>query len=475
MKTNKFNLLIVLGIIITSFYSNAQERVWEETDQYKVLEVWGDNVGNSVKVDVTCSAKTVSDAVFKARKLALYNYIFIGYDANGSASAIKKLTDKSVYEGSLDFFTDYINEEKNGLGYTEAILNTSKPGGMVPGGKKKLVRVTITVTLKIDEIRKDLENKGKLKSMASISESLGPITVVVKPNDYWLKRLGVYKEFIDNQGKKQIIKDYSQLSLHPEYTTIIQSIRTNLGDGFKVDDIGSQLANSNNEVMRNNLTGDSDLEETGEEMMARTIQADIILEVSFEKQVVSGGMETELSISLTGIDPYTNSSSEMAGDLIRKSTSGDKFNNLLDTTLKSVCNDFMSKAQKFLVSRDEKGLPGKVIFKIPKNIKLSDGTPLLFSMKLKIENEKINFSELVDEAIEELGKGKAQGEQTDLRRVYDVKIPSKVKNRKGKEVTNNYEKFSAKVEEYITENLKGVSAVIKTVGSGRVVVVFKAI
>jgi bisphosphoglycerate-dependent phosphoglycerate mutase len=94
-------------------------------------------------------------------------------------------------------------------------------------------------------------------------------------------------------------------------------------------------------------------------------------------------------------------------------------------------------------------------------------------MKFKIEGEQLTFSELVDEAIEEIGKGKAQGEQTKLRRVYDVKIPSKVKNRKGKEVSNNYEKFSLKVEEYVTENLKSVKAEVKPVGSGRVVVIFR--
>ena len=96
-------------------------------------------------------------------------------------------------------------------------------------------------------------------------------------------------------------------------------------------------------------------------------------------------------------------------------------------------------------------------------------------MKFKIEGEQLTFAELVDESIEEIAKGKPQGEQTPLRRIYDVKIPSKVKNRKGKEVTNNYEKFSSKVEEYITENLKNVKAEIKAIGSGRVVVIFRAL
>jgi hypothetical protein len=475
MKSNKFNLLIVLCLLLTTFYSKAQERVWEETDPFKTMEVWGDRVGENVKVDITCSAPSVNEAVLKARKVALYNYIFVGYDAEGSgASGISKLSENSVYEQDLEFFTTYINDESKGLKYTEGKINTSKPGGEVKDGRKKLIKVTVTITLKIPQIIKDLESQGKIKSMESISDSMGPITVIVKPNDAWLRRLGAYREE-DNQGKKQIMRDYSKLSLDKNYNDIIQSIRVNLGSGFKIDDINSQLNNSNNEVLRDNLSNDPDLQESGEEMMARTLQADLYLEVNFEKVDISGGMQKEFSISFTGIDPYTNSSGDMAGKTERKSTSGDNFNALLDATLKAVCNDFRPKALNFLVSRDEKGLPGKVVFKIPENVQLSDGTPLLFSMKFKIEGEQLTFAELVDESIEEIAKGKPQGEQTPLRRIYDVKIPSKVKNRKGKEVTNNYEKFSSKVEEYITENLKNVKAEIKAIGSGRVVVIFRAL
>ncbi len=474
MKLIKITKLIVLAIFFSSLYSKAQERVWEESDPFKATEVWGDKVGDNVKVDITCSAPSVNEALLKARKVALYTYIFIGYDSEGtSASGISKLAENSVYEKDIEFFTAYINEEAKGLKYAEGKMNTSKPGGEVKDGKKKLVKVTITVTLKIPEIRKDLEAQGKLKSMSSISESLGPITVLVKPNDSWLRRLGAYKEDVDNLGKKQITRDYSQLTSDQTYNDIVQAIRVNLGEGFKIDDIKTQLESTNNEVMDDKLTGDEDLQETGEEMMARTLQADIFLEVSFEKDVISGGMQKQFSISFTGIDPYTNSSSDMPGLTIRKNTSGDDFNALLDSALKANCNDFQSKALKFLVSRDEKGLPGKVIFRIPQNQKLADDTPLLFNMKFKIEGESLTFASLIDEAIEEIAKGKAQGTQTNLRRIYDVKIPSKIKNRKGKEVTNNYEKFSEKVEQYITENLKSVKADIKAVGSGKVVVTFR--
>jgi hypothetical protein len=459
-------LILIIFSLLTSFVTNAQNEVWFEADPYKSTEVWGDKVGDYVKVDITCSAPSVNEALLKARKIALYNYIFVGFDADGKASGIAKLAESSIYEQDRNFFISFINEEAKGLRFAEGKINTSKPGGEVKDGKKKLMKVTTTVTLKIPEIRKDLEAQGKIKSMASLKESLGDITVVIRPNDAWLKRLGGYKE-IDNQGRPQIIRDYSKISLDKYYNDIVGAIRNNLGSGFKIDDINAQLSAANNEVMTDKLSSDAELQESPEDILARTLQADIYLEVSFEQAKISGGVETQFSLLFTGIDPYTNSSSDMAGQTIRKTTAGDNFGALLDAALKSSCNDFQSKALSFLIARDEKGIPGKILFKI------SDGVDLTFSKKLTVGGDKLAFSELVDEAVEQLSiRSSPFGMQTSTRREYDVFIPSKTKNRKGKEIPNNYEKFSKQVESYITDNLKSVEAIVKPLGAGKVIVIF---
>lgn len=469
MKKLILKNLLFLVLLFAAHTSFSQNEVWFESDPFKTTEVWGDKVGDFVKVDITCSADDVNSAILKARKIALHTYIFVGFDADGNASGVSKLADNSVYEQDKDFFISYINEEAKGLRYAEGKINTKKPGGEVKDGKKKLKKVTTTVTLKIPEIRKDLEAQGKLKSMAGIRESIGEITVVVRPNDAWLKRLGAYKE-TDNQGKKQIIRDYSKLSLDKEYNDIVQAISVNLGEGFKIDDINSQLNAGNDEVLTDMLTEDVDLQESAEDILARTLQADIYLEVSFEKDNISGGMEKQFSLSFTGIDAYTNSRSDMPGQTIRKSTSGDNLGALLDAALKAACNDFQGKALAFLVAREEKGLPGKLVFKI------SDEVDLNFTSKLSIGGDRMTFSELLDEAVEELAiRGQVFGRATNTRREYDVFIPTKTKNRKGNEVPFNYEKFASKVEGYINDNLKDVEAVIKPVGKGRVVVVFKPV
>jgi len=462
-------------LLMVSFTSltlgvNAQNEVWFETDSYKKTELLGDTKGSSIKVEVTCSGKTLAEVTQKAEKLALYEYIFIGFPG---ASPITKLAESAVYNQDKDFFISFINNKNEGLQFASGSQNKTKPASEVPdpNGKKKdvLLKATITVDLNIEEVRKMLEAKGKIKSMASISQSMGVITVVVRPNDAWLQRLGGYKDD-DNQGKNQIIRDYSKLTLSSDYNDIVQAIRTNLGQAFKIDDISAQLNAANDESLRDKLATDVELQESPEDILARTLQADIYLEVNYETKPISGGQQTQFSLAFTGIDPYTNSSSDMPGQTIRKEASGDNMKAMLDATLKTACDDFKSKALAFLVKRDEKGLDGKVIFKVDAGVSLN------FNSKIKVGEDRLTFSELIDEAVEELAtSGSATGQQSATRREYNVTIPSKTKNRKGTEVSNSYEKFASKVEGYINDNLKDVQAVVKPVGKGKVVVVFRPV
>lgn len=460
-------IFIFFGLLTLPLFVNAQDEVWFENDTYKNLQLMGDIKGTSIKIDVTCSAKTLAELIEKSRKLALYEYVFIGFPG---ASPVQKLAESSVYNQDKDFFMSYINNQSQGLQFVTGQQNKTKTASEVPdpNGKKKdvLIKATVTVDLNINEIRKNLESQGKIKSAANIKESIGEITVLVKPDDAWLNKMGGYKE-IDNQGSVKIVRDYSQVKLDKRYNEIVAAITSNLGEYFKIDDIAIQLNNSNDEVLKDKLS-DVELQESDEDKMARTLQADIILEVAFESDYKSGKELKEFSITLTGIDAYTNSRSEMPGATIRKSISGDDFNALLDATMKTVCDQFKGIALKFLVKRDETGLSGNVVCKI------ADDSPLKFTNKITLtDGSKLTFSQLVDEALEEIAKkSETFGAQTSTRREYNVKIPTKTINRKGKEVNNDFEKFSLAVEKYISENLTDVQAVVKPVGKGKVIVVF---
>jgi hypothetical protein len=467
LKVMKKILLMLFCLCFITLHVKAQNEVWKEIDNYRKVELLGDSKGTSILVDVTCSAKTLADVISKATKIAAYDYIFIGIPG---ASPIAKLAGDEVYEQQKEFFIEYLNSGLTGI--STGNHNKAKPSSEVPdpNGKKKdvLTKATITVTLNIDEIRKKLEDKKIIQSMSSLKERLGEITVVVRPSKEWMEKLGLVK-VIDNQGKQQKILDYANI-LDGDFRDIQQKILNNLSEAFKIDDITAQLAAANNESLQDNLAIDVDLQESPEDILTRTIQADIYLEVNFVKGKVDNGQRSEFSLYFTGIDPYTNSSSDMPGEIVRKQFSGDDFKTALDAACKTACDDFRSKAVKFLEKREKNGLKGQVIFKV------DNGVSLTFDSKLNVGGEKITFSELITEAVEELATtGETSGTQTSTKRTYNVTIPTKRKNRKGTEVANNYEKFAQDVEKYISENLKDVQAIVKPIGKGKVTVIFRPV
>jgi len=466
----KIIYLIIVSIFITSSTLAQSNEVWLETDAQKIVEVGNDNVGEDVKADITCSAETVTDCKLKARKIALYELIFKGYNqsANGGSAIGKLIADMSVYSQNKDFFIAYINEEAKGLQFVQGIINVSKPGGEIKEGKKKLKMVTCTITLKIEQIRKDLESQGMIKSLSSVVASLGDIqpNIVVVPDDVWLKELG-YLTQIDNQGVKQTNRDYSRVGENKDYADIFQSIARNFGDGFTITSIAAQLDGISNEKLQN-ASSDVELVESNDDYLARTLKADIFLQVGFVKETVSGGAESQFRITFNGVDPMTKSASDMPGQKITKKTSGDNFSELLDATLKIACNDFKAVALKYLVKRNDEGLPGKLLVKINSNLEMD------FNSQITVEGEKLALSQLVNDAVEKCAKSyKKSGSTTKSRIEFDVKIDPKVTNKRTKKVSaNDYEKFAWQVvnDEYLS---KFATADVKLNGTGMAIITLK--
>jgi hypothetical protein len=468
MKLIKITKLIVLAIFFSSLYSNAQERVWEESDPFKATEVWGDKVGDNVKVDITCSAPSVNEALLKARKVALYTYIFIGYDSEGtSASGISKLAENSVYEKDIEFFTAYINEEAKGLKYAEGKMNTSKPGGEVKDGKKKLVKVTITVTLKIPQIIKDLEDQGKIKSMENLKDVLGDINVIVKPNDQWLKDLGLLT-YSDKNGQQIPKKDFTKLELNSDYNDILNQISQNLGNSFKIVNISTELENLNN--LNSTLKpGSNKVQETEEDYLARTLHADLWLSVTFRKESISGGQQTQFVLTLSGIDAYT-SEPVINGEQITKVTSGDNFTALLHSTMKAACNDFRGKVLKFLTDRNVKGIKGKIVFNLSNELE----GKLNFQSDVTVNGRRAKFSQVIDGCINKLAKSPSVASiSSPTERHYPILITPKTKDLFGNEINNNFEEFSLQVKDEISKYLTDIDVDVLPQGVGTVIVTFR--
>jgi hypothetical protein len=466
MKKINITKLIVLGIFFTSLYSHSQERVWEQTDSFLSQEVWGDKVGENVKVDITCAAPSVQEALLEARKRALYTYLFVSFDAEGSGSSgISKLLSSSDYEKDIEFFTDYINQESKGLKYTEAKINTAKPGGEVKEDRKKLYKITATVTLKIPQIQKDLEEQGKLKSMGNLKDLLGDITVIVKPNDLWLKAMGALTE--DSAlGKKIFKRDYEKLQQDRYYNLINQSITANLGEGFTIIDIATKMEEINN---HNTSSSGNQYEqpESEDDFLARTLNADLYLEVLFDPVKIEGGNKTQLNIALTGIDTYKGDRA-IPGKTMTNETTGDNYTALVQNLMKSAINEFKPKALEFLTKRNEKGIQGIIRFNFLAEL---EGK---YNFNTMIPG-KASFKDCLFKVVSKLSGGKCTlagvGSQKEL--VYNVTLPPKLKDFAGDEVKSNFDLFATNVITELQKYIPEVNGQSLQQGLGKVLISFK--
>ncbi len=471
MKTKKIISFSIILLIIFSGKIFSQNEVWLETDAFKTTEVWGDKVGTDVKVDITCSAESVNECLLKARKVAIYELIFIGFDQIGDASAVSMLIpDKSVYDQKKDFFVSYINEEGKGLQYAQGKINVSKPGGDVKDGRKKLKKVTVTVTLRIEQIKKDLEKLGLVASNKKLADELKyKPRIIIKPSDSWLEKLGALR-IENNQGETKKIRDLQKITTaknktgQPIFEIITATITKAFGDGFDVQSIASQLDAISNAKVNDQLSSYG-LSESTEDLMARTLNADIYLDINYYEETVSGGQETQFNIQLMGVDPLTNSNiKELTGNLISKKTSGDNMTELIKSTLKSATNDFSGTVSDFFMLRLKDGLSCSIDFRIAKDL---EGEKTFNGM---VKGKK--FKTLIDETVTVLATtGNKIGGDSPTALYYGVTIPA-LREIGKKQVANTVESFAETVMEEMSSKLEGFYLITQTVGKGKVIAIF---
>lgn len=462
-----------MNFSLTNLY--GQNEIWFTPDIYRSAKLWGDSKGSYFKVDVTCAAPTVEEAVSNAKKIALYNYIFVGFD-----DAVAKLAESSVYEQHKDFFISYINEESKGLRFIEAKINVSQPASEVKVDKKKFRKVTTTITVKAPEIIKDLEAQGKIKSMADITKILGsaPIKVIIRPTDEWLQDLTdatgtPYIAMKDNQGKRVPVKDYYRFGKDaPYFSDIKNSITRILGDGFSVIDLAQASSNANASGARD-LAREIDggaVETSAADLVAKKEKATIFLDVLFKEAKIAGGTKKQFSLTISGVDAFTSLSTSMTGNTIRKETSSDDFNSLLDAALKVATNDFKDKALKFLVKRIEDGIPGKVEFRI------GEGVDMKFSSEVDYNDRPQPLDRLLLIRIKKMAKaGAPAGSSSPTMMNYDVTIPARYYDQDLEEETNNdFDSFGANLAMDLAKYLPDYRFEKELVGLGHVVLIMKA-
>lgn len=119
-------------------------------------------------VNVTTTAKTLEAAKGKAVENAVHGVLFKGFEANGNSGRKQKalITDTTVIARNTEYLANLLTSPEYSK-YAETLNNTPAVPVKVKGG----FRVTQTVIVHKDALRKRLENDGIIKSLSSTLEN----------------------------------------------------------------------------------------------------------------------------------------------------------------------------------------------------------------------------------------------------------------------------------------------------------------
>ncbi len=168
----KTNIMLVLLIaVLMPFFSSAQrkkEKANKDTKEWRYeLEAVGVGTQGTYQVKVWSYSKKVKIAIEQAKKNAVHGIIFKGVAGSGRTPGQRPLANNPNIEQEKHRFFDKFFQD--GGKYLKFVTLTN--GGAVgPGDTIKIgreYRVGVIVSVNVSALRKDLEDAGIIKGLAS--------------------------------------------------------------------------------------------------------------------------------------------------------------------------------------------------------------------------------------------------------------------------------------------------------------------
>lgn len=164
-KMRKITLLITVALLCIATVSEAQSKNKQRKIEYNSaynyeVATLAVGVDGTKLIQVSSYGKKSEDAIRKAKMDVIACALFKGFPPGGGGRAAKTpaiITDSSAADKHADFFSQFFAIGGQYLNY----VNMSNDG--VPDARikmKKQYKVTITVSVAFDQLRKDMEEKG---------------------------------------------------------------------------------------------------------------------------------------------------------------------------------------------------------------------------------------------------------------------------------------------------------------------------
>ena len=320
MKFLKICIVALFIVPVNSLFSqtNSNRKVTEDRTrnwQYESICSESGGTGSSYLIEVTSYVGDVRLALNQAKKNAIHAVLFKGVSGNNLGCTAKEpLIKNGVYNDNFEYFEDFFYNTRQ---YNQYATSPSGSAESTKKLKRKMNRVTFIISVNVDELRKKLEYDKIIEPMGAALGGGGGMkpTIMIFPSDGWLKDNG-YAKFVDNQGVKTLVPDYTSALLDKNLNIAISTLDKMVSErGYPTVRLAETLKSiSGGSALDNAVEGrDGGAQETSilDELL-NVAKADITWKVTWS--VETNGIQKWVSYGIDALDSYTNKSIGVAND-----------------------------------------------------------------------------------------------------------------------------------------------------------------
>jgi hypothetical protein len=254
-----------------------------------------------------------------------------------------------------------------------------------------MYKATYAISVNVDDLRKKLEYDKIIEPMGAAlggGSGLKP-TIMIFPSDGWLKDNG-YAKFVDNQGVKTLIPDYTSALLDKNLNIAISTLDKMVSErGYPTVRLAETLKSiSSGSAMDNAVEGrDGGAQETSilDELL-NVAKADITWKVTWS--VETNGIQKWVSYGIDALDSYTNKSIGVANDEGPKSM-GASVGALLRQAVTDKMDGFLARHQDHFKKIAENGR------EIALDFRRFDSFEYYFNDDVEFKGREMEFSSLI--------------------------------------------------------------------------------
>ena len=394
MKFIKICIVALLIVPINSLFSqtNSNRKVTEERTrnwQYESICSESGGTGSSYLIQVTSYVGDLRLALNQAKKNAIHAVLFKGVAGNNLGCTAKEpLIKNGVYNDNFEYFEDFFYNTRQ---YNQFATSPSGSAESSEKLKRKMNRVTFIISVNVDDLRKKLEYDKIIEPMGAAlggGSGLKP-TIMIFPSDGWLKDNG-YAKFVDNQGVKTLIPDYTSALLDKNLNIAISTLDKMVSErGYPTVRLAETLKSiSGGSALDNAVEGrDGGAQETSilDELL-NVAKADITWKVTWS--VETNGIQKWVSYGIDALDSYTNKSIGVANDDGPKSM-GASVGALLRQAVTDKMDGFLARHQDHFKKIAENGR------EIALDFRRFDSFEYYFNDDVEFKGREMEFSSLI--------------------------------------------------------------------------------